>query len=167
MLELTLVRHAKSSWNEPELTDYERPLKKRGIHDAELIGQWLTENGIVPTAIVTSGAQRATQTARILAKALDLPLKAVQETQKLYFSGSQKHLKLVNQLDEKLRSVLIVGHNPVISTFAEKLSGKTLGEVPTAATANIQFNTKHWRNIEYGQGHLKHFIVPKSLRRKD
>lgn len=165
MLEITLVRHAKSSWSHPELSDFDRPLKKRGTTDAALVGQWMLKHEISPEQIISSGAQRATSTAQILAKALSLPPKAIRESDKLYFSGCQKHLQVIHEIKDKLKSVLIVGHNPIISTFAEKLTGSAaLGEIPTAATVNIHFDCSHWQEIAYEQGQLRHYVVPKSLR---
>ncbi|MGV6818708.1 MAG: SixA phosphatase family protein [Thiotrichales bacterium] len=164
MLELTLVRHAKSSWKHPELADFDRPLKKRGFSDAALIGKWMQSHSLQPDRIISSSALRAVSTARVIVETLKLPPKSIHETQKLYFSGCERHLQVVHDCKDKIKSIMMVGHNPIISSFAEKLCGAKLGEVPTAALVHIDFDLEHWSEIQYGAGRLQHYIVPKSLR---
>ncbi len=127
------------------------------------MADWLNKQGLKPERIVTSGAYRAVKTAEIIAKHLKRkpPFKL---TDKLYFSSSKTHLEVLRKCRDADECILMVGHNPVISSFAEKLCNEGLGEIPTCAMVRIQFKKKHWKDIQFGDGKVIAYQTPKKLR---
>src|SRR5687767_5892702 len=101
MKTLYLIRHAKSSWEEEGLSDKQRPLKKRGLNDAELMGKVLRKHGIKPKQIISSPAKRAFDTAEIIAKQLEFDKKKIETNKQLYFEGIGNILKVMQSLDNK------------------------------------------------------------------
>ncbi|MCK5032034.1 MAG: histidine phosphatase family protein, partial [Calditrichia bacterium] len=109
MKTLYLLRHAKSSWDNPELDDFERPLNKRGHHDAPLIGNLLEKLNISPDLIISSPAIRASMTARIIADAIKYPLDRIRYDENIYEAGEMDLLEVIYAVDDTVDKLMLVG----------------------------------------------------------
>ncbi len=164
-LKLILTRHAKSSWSDPTLEDFDRPLNGRGRRSATAIGQWLTENDHVPGEIVHSGARRTVDTwSGISAELPDHA--AMRSDPALYHSSAPSLLAVLRGLSAQ--TGMIIGHNPGIAEFADQIVADRVdhprfGDFPTCATAIIAFDANKWSDVDWGQGELLDFILPREL----
>jgi len=158
---LFLVRHAKSSWKNPDLEDFDRPLNKRGKRDAPLMGQRLKQAGTKPDLIISSPAKRAAKTAKVFAHEIGYPVENIGWIQPLYAAGAQTLLEVVRGLDDSFHQVLLVGHNPGLSYFAENLTGTAVDNIPTCGIFAVDFESGSWRSIREGAGILVFFDFPK------
>jgi len=140
---LFLVRHAKSSRNEPALQDKDRPLNNRGKRDAPKMGKRLAKREAIPDLILSSPAKRALKTAQLIAKKLDYKLQDIVVDDRLYATGADELLHLIRKLGAKPKSVMLVGHNPELTELAHRLSNK-ITRLPTCAVAEFTFNAKSW-----------------------
>jgi len=143
---LVLVRHAKSSWDHPELDDHDRPLNARGRRDAPEMGRRLRERGVVPDAIRSSTAVRARTTAEAIVDALGLGADAVVVDERLYGSSPETILGVVGELDDALESAMVVAHDPGLSDLAYELSG-TIEHMPTCAVAEFRYQVASWSEL--------------------
>lgn len=131
MKRLLLIRHAKSSWKQLDGADIERPLNKRGKRDAPLMGKILRDLKIRPDLIISSPAKRALCTARMIAKILKYPRKKIVVRDKIYESGLSALLKIIQELDDSLATVILLGHNPDLTELAQYLSDYPVENIPT------------------------------------
>ncbi|MAT39762.1 MAG: phosphohistidine phosphatase [Ectothiorhodospiraceae bacterium] len=161
MKKLIIARHAKSSWSDAALTDFERPLNKRGRRDAPFMGKLLAKQQIVPECIVSSPANRALTTARILAENMDFPLDHIRVEEELYESGLKDYVRAIHSIDCDVNTVMIVGHNPTITMFAEHLSDHDFENIPTCGIVILQFDMGSWSEIEQHTGEVLSFEFPK------
>ncbi|GAA1829272.1 SixA phosphatase family protein [Agromyces salentinus] len=160
MKTLTLVRHAKSDWGQPGLSDHDRPLNDRGLRDAPEMGRRLRERGAIPDLIVSSTALRARTTAGLIADALGLDAASVVLEDRLYGSSPETILRVVGELDGELARVMVVAHNPGISDFAFDLT-RSVGEMPTCAVLELDFDIDEWAEIEFEPPMASRFDTPK------
>jgi len=151
---LTLVRHAKSSWKDTGLRDRDRPLNKRGQRDAPIMGKRLHEHGIRPSLIVSSPANRAWTTAKIIAGELSYPLEFLQRDDNLYLASVDHILDVIVAQDERFNSLMIVGHNPGFTDFANFLSPGLTHNLPTAGIVSVSIAQDHWNLYERPQTEL-------------
>lgn len=147
-LTLTLVRHAKSSWDDPGLDDFMRPLNDRGRRDAPEMGRRLREGGVQPALIVSSPAKRAIKTARIIAGAIDFPAADILEAAGMYEAAADELLKLIRRLPEDTRDVMLVGHNPGLTDLANLFLRSGIENIPTCGVVRLALDAPHWRDIE-------------------
>ncbi len=161
MKTLYLIRHAKSSWSNVNLSDFDRGLNKRGKRNAPFMGQRLAQYGVYPDLIISSPAKRARKTAKIIAKEIGYPKKQINFDQSLYHSSVANLLKVVNHVSNDIDSLFLVGHNWGITEFAEMLTRKDLGNIPTSGIVAITFPLEHWNHISRGNGDLQFFDYPK------
>ncbi len=145
---LTLVRHAKSSWKDSSLSDGERPLNKRGEHDAPMMAERIRDHGIRPSLIISSPAARAWMTARLIAEKISYPTEFLQRENKLYLASLDDLLDVVVAQDNGFNSVLVVGHNPGLTNFANFLSPGLTDNLPTAGVVSVQFDRDDWSLYE-------------------
>ena len=164
MKTLYLLRHAKSSWDNTDLADFERPLNSRGLDAARFIGELIYERNLNPQIIISSPAKRAKQTA-VLVKELAEISKTVEFDERIYEASPLTLFNLIREFDEKQESVLIVGHNPGFENLVRMLTGETVS-MPTAALAKINLNIKKWSEIETGANELEFLIRPKDEMKK-
>lgn len=162
MKTLLLLRHAKSSWNEPSLQDHNRPLNKRGKHDAPLVGQLIREQGLTPDLIISSTAKRAQDTASLVAVACGYD-GDVELRQDLYLSDITCFLDILHALPDKVSCVMLVGHNPDIQELLSLLTDYD-GPFPTAALAQVELPIASWQSLtEATDGFLKNLWKPRQL----
>jgi phosphohistidine phosphatase len=146
MKTLFLIRHAKSSWDDPALPDKDRPLGDRGRRDAPRMGKRLAKRDVKPDLILSSPARRALTTAEIIAKKLDYKRKDIVVDTRLYASTVDGLLNVIHGVGDKLERVILFGHNPELTELAHRLSGE-ITHMPTCAVAEFTFNTKSWSKI--------------------
>ena len=141
---LYLVRHAKSSWKDPTLADINRPLNKRGRRNSPEMGQRMRAQGHQPDLITSSPANRALTTARNIALELGIAEAAIEVDQDLYFSGSRGMVGVLREVDDRHASVMMVGHNPVLTDLVNSLADTRIWNVPTCGIAIIGFDMESW-----------------------
>lgn len=146
MKTLFLVRHAKSSRDDPSLPDRDRPLDDRGEQDAPKMGKRLAKHDVKPDLIVSSPATRALATAHPIAEELGYRRKDIVVNDRLYESSADTLLEVIQGLDNKLDCVMLFGHNPEFSDLAHRLSSE-IGDMPTCAVAEFRFDVKAWSDV--------------------
>ena len=162
MKTLLVLRHAKSSWDDPALDDHERPLNNRGLRDAPRMGQLVREYGLIPDVVISSDALRARLTAEAVAEAAGYTGEIVLDA-RLYLAGPADILSLLPEVRENAKTVMIVGHNPGLEQLVEQLTGKRQ-DLPTAALAQIGLPIDQWRDFKrWMRGTLVGLWRPKEL----
>ena len=161
MKTLILVRHAKSSWKEANLADHDRPLNDRGRRDIPTMGDRLAKRGIAPDMIVSSTAERAAHTATLLAPYIGLPASRVIASEDLYLAEPDVYLSITQLADANVDSLMLVGHNPGITQFANMLTDVPIDHMPTCAAFICQFQIKAWHELTLGTGEYVAFEYPK------
>ena len=146
---LTLVRHAKSSWKDTTLTDRQRPLNSRGERDAPEMGRRIADHGIRPSLILSSPAVRAWTTAKSIAAAMGYPAEFLQREETLYLASLDDLLDIVTAQDNGFNSLMVVGHNPGLTEFANFLVPGLTDNLPTAGVVSVQIDRDDWSL--YGQ----------------
>lgn len=148
MKTLTIVRHAKSSWKDTSLSDKKRPLNRRGERDAPRMGERIHEHGIRPSLIVSSPATRAWTTAKIIATAINYPREFLQKEDTLYLASLHEILDIVVAQDNGFNNLMLVGHNPGMTEFANFLVPGLTNNLPTAGVVSVQIDQDNWSLYE-------------------
>lgn len=162
MKTIILVRHAKSSWKDLSLDDFDRPLNKRGKTNAPFMGEKLKERQIMPDLILSSPAKRARKTATTVAKKIGYPKKKIIFDDNMYHSSEWYLLELVRNQDDKYETLMLFGHNPGFNSFADILLKKNpVYNIPTTGVYCIKFNVDSWENVREGKGESVFFDYPK------
>ncbi len=161
MKHLTLVRHAKSSWKDPDLTDFDRPLNKRGKNDLPEMAERLYLQQIIPDLIITSGARRALTTATAIQKRLKISEDNFVIQPEVYESFSETLLYLLQNCPDHARHLMLVGHNPGLETLGFYLCQQHVTKFPTAAVMHIHLSIKNWQELAEGCGTIELFDYPK------
>lgn len=164
MKELYIVRHAKSSWDEPGLHDFDRPLNGRGRKAAPEMGRRLAAQGILPDLLLSSPANRAISTARLIAEKLRYPASGIAQNRDLYHASEREILRLLRKQADGVHSLMIFGHNPGFTDFASELTGYMIDNVPTAGVVAVDLSIKSWEDLDFGTGSLRFFDYPKKER---
>ncbi|MEM9010842.1 MAG: histidine phosphatase family protein [Pseudomonadota bacterium] len=170
MKRIVLLRHAKSSWSDPEMADIERPLNQRGRLTAPMMGAWLADQQIDLDHVVISPARRSRETWERMSRVMErTPKPSVQKA--LYMADPDTMLKILRAAPKKADTVLIVGHQPGLSAFARKLANgsvpggpkRAFTKFPTGAAAVIDIDAEDWAEADYGGGEFRTFACPKEL----
>ena len=146
MKTLLVLRHAKSSWNDPALEDHERPLNERGRRDAPRVGELVREYGLIPDIIVSSDAVRAQLTAQAVAEAAGYAGEILLD-HRLYLASPADILSLLQTVRENAERIMIVGHNPGLEDLVKQLTGEWQ-DMPTAALAQIVLPIDRWGDLD-------------------
>ncbi len=160
MKELFIIRHAKSSWAHQGLSDHERPLNNRGEVDAPLMGSILKGHNFIPDLIVSSTANRAQTTAKIIAVELACT-ELIELESKIYEASAEQLLTLINQFDDQYNRIFIVGHNPGFTYLAEQLTDEYFGNLPTCGIVGVRFEFESWSYVSAGTGVNFYYDFPK------
>lgn len=150
MKRLLILRHAKSSWGDSSLDDWERPLNPRGLRDAPKVGALLRTHALVPDLIVTSDAVRARTTADAVAKAAGYDREIVVEP-RLYHAKPEDLIAVLQGLSDDAARAMIVGHNPGLEDLIERLAGEHQG-LPTATLAHLALPIDRWSALDEQTG---------------
>ncbi|MCP5368747.1 MAG: histidine phosphatase family protein [Hyphomicrobiales bacterium] len=167
MKTLYLLRHAKSSWKDPGLADFDRPLKGRGRRAAKAMAGHMADRGWRPDLILCSAAARTTETLALLDGRLG-PRTPRLVDEGLYMAAPARLMEFVNGQDDGAASILMIGHNPGLEQFAVRLTGGAEGDAfttlrqkfPTAALAVLRFAVGAWRDVGPRGGRLEAFVRP-------
>ena len=162
MKHLLLLRHAKSSRDDPTLRDFDRPLNDRGVNDTKLIGKFIHRKKVHADLVISSPAKRAQQTAELLMKAAGLKVQ-LRLDQRIYEAGPRQLLEVISQIEEAANAVVLVGHNPGFEDLCTALIDEKCA-MPTAAVACIELGTSQWNRVRSGVGKLKWLVTPKQLK---
>lgn len=160
MKQLLLVRHGKSDWGTAAQTDFERPLNKRGKENAPEMADRLLKRGFKFDLMVSSPAKRALTTAKYFAEAYKT--EDIQLEKSIYEANTTALLKVVNAFDEDADTVIMFGHNPGFTDFANELSDANIYNIPTAGMVLISFPFESWKMISRGTGEMVFFDYPKN-----
>lgn len=163
MKRLILIRHAKSSWDYPMLSDFDRPLNPRGRRDAPIMAQRLQGLLTPPFRLIASPAVRALSTAQLFAETFEIPDAQIRIDRRIYEATPGTLLHLVNTLDETDEQVLMFGHNPGFTDLIQLLVDDRLPfiELPTCGIAVLTFDVAQWSDIVPGDAELQAFRCPK------
>ncbi|ALI56998.1 SixA phosphatase family protein [Celeribacter marinus] len=165
-LRLIAMRHAKSSWGDPLLSDFERPLNERGHSDALAMGNWLSQMGYVPDTVVLSSSVRTTQTCACVLNALDAVPNQM-STKALYHAPDFQILRALAQA--KGDTVLLIAHNPGIGDFVSHFASHPVAHpdfvrYPTCATTVFDVDVATWAQAKFGENRVIDFITPRELK---
>jgi phosphohistidine phosphatase len=164
MKTLYVVRHAKSSWIDPLVSDFERGLNDRGKKDAPRMGKRLKEKNIYPDLILSSPAKRALSTAKRIAEVIKYPKDKIKTDPKLYHADEDTLLSITQKIKNKHDVVLLFGHNPGLTDFVNALSALELNieNIPTCGIVAISLPVNSWEDVKWKSGKLLFFDYPKA-----
>jgi phosphohistidine phosphatase len=169
MRTLHLLRHLKSSWDDPGLADHDRPLAPRGHRAARRIRRHIRASGFAPQLVMCSSAARAVQTWESIRRGIGADVE-LEVSDELYLATGASLLLRLNQVPDAVDSALLVGHSPGIADLAAGLSGTGGGQdidrmttkFPTGGLATLTFDGP-WSSLSWGDAHLAEFVVPRQL----
>ncbi|WP_299274164.1 histidine phosphatase family protein [uncultured Psychroserpens sp.] len=161
MKTIILIRHAKSSW-EYDVNDHERPLKKRGIKDANLVSKAFKAKSLVPDAIYSSSAKRALLTCEIVMENLKLDTNLLTISKEIYDFGGENVIDFIKNISEENQKVMIFGHNHAFTSICNIFGDKYIDNLPTSGLVVIDFNVNSWSEI--GDGKTRFMILPRDLK---
>lgn len=164
MKTIFIVRHAKSSWDDPTLSDHERPLSKVGIRKTKIIVEYLKKNEIKPELFKSSSANRALSTAELIAKGLGYPLDKIEVEESLYHASSETIFDELYMLPNSVNSVMIFGHNPTFTSFVNKFLTPQIDNIPTTGLVSVSFETDEWEKINLVDFKINFVVTPKMLK---
>ncbi|HNX87332.1 MAG TPA: histidine phosphatase family protein [Bacteroidales bacterium] len=160
---LYLVRHGKASWEEAGLSDADRPLLPVGIERTQKVTAFLLQKGIKPDLILSSPATRALDTALIIAKGLNYPEGQIRIERKIYTGFHNHILDLISEKTDEIHSILITGHNPVISRLANHFLKPGIENMPTSSVVCLSFPVDRWKEIRTAHATREFIVYPKQL----
>ncbi|MEZ5345581.1 MAG: histidine phosphatase family protein [Pyrinomonadaceae bacterium] len=159
MKRLFVLRHAKSSWDHPGLSDFERPLNDRGKKAAPFMGELMLDKEFDPEIVLSSPAKRAKKTAKLV-RENGLITGEIVFDERIYGAGTNSLIHILAETGEEFSSAMIVGHNPGFEGLVEVLTGQ-YERMPTAALAVIELDIEKWSEIASGCGKLAEILRPK------
>lgn len=161
MKTLYVIRHAKSSWDDPSLADFDRPLNKRGKHDAPKMGKRLRHLEVVPDLLLSSPAERALTTCTIIAEQIGYPQSKIKTDRNLYHADDAQILSTVQALDNKHNVVWIFGHNPGLTDFVNLIANAGIDNIPTCGVVACSLNISSWDEVNAKKASVIFFDYPK------
>jgi phosphohistidine phosphatase len=161
MKTLMLVRHAKSSWKERGLPDHERPLNRRGRRDAPMMGERLAHRGVEPDLIISSSATRAVATAEAMAEEFEYAWDEIVVEGRLYEAYAGEILQVIEEQDDWVDHLVVIGHNPGMTALANRLSAYGIENVPTCGVVELRYEIERWTEVGDTEPAEVHFDYPK------
>ena len=161
MKQLTLIRHAKSDWHSPSKTDFERPLNKRGEKAAPLMGRRLAARDCTPDCLLSSPADRARQTAEIIAREIAYPQQRIEYAEAIYDAELETLIRVVQNLSDRNTHVILVGHNPGFSELGQWLAPEAPASLPTCGLLELDLPISSWSEAIEGCAVLRLYDYPK------
>lgn len=160
MKKLLLIRHAKASWDNPDQSDFERPLTSQGEIDVHGMAQQLKEQQITPDLIITSNAVRALSTAQILAEEFQYAAEKIVSNPHIYSGGVEDLVSIVKTIDSKLNNIFFIGHNPSLTLLGHYLCEGTRVTIATCGVLGIGFKMKKWEEAVATEGNFLIYFHP-------
>ncbi len=164
---LILVRHATAEDQTMAIRDFQRELVGKGKADALAMGKWLAGQSIVPDRFVTSSAPRALQTAVIIADQLKFDIHEIIASELLYDGGPKSYLGSVNGTEQAINTLILFGHNPDITYFAEYLSGADIGSMSKCGIVILEFDELKWEEVSSKTAKLISYTTPRQVRENE
>ena len=161
MKSLLLIRHAKSTWDNPLLKDFDRPLNERGHRDAPMMAKRLKKKEIKIDAFVSSPAKRALTTAIYFADAYGVKEKDIIKNPELYHASVETFLKVIHSLDDQYDTIALFSHNPGITELVNRLTHVRIDDMPTCAIFGVKAAIDNWSAFEKGGKDFWFFDYPK------
>ena len=155
------IRHAKSSWDDPTLSDIKRPLNKRGLRDAPFMAKLLKNKGIQADLIISSPANRALTTAKYFADEMNIAPENIDVEHEIYGAYPEDVLQMLTQVDTSVNTVLIFGHNPTFTSIINRFTQDYIANVPTCGIVKVEANIEHWKDFSETTGVQTEFYFPK------
>ena len=162
MKTLILIRHAKSSWDQPGISDFDRQLNERGKKDAPEMAKRLKAKSIELDGIVSSPAKRAKKTANYFAEEFGFKKENIKLADELYDATQPHFVKAVSEIDDEYKTVAVFSHNPGITEFASSLTNVRIDDMPTCAIFALQIDTDEWKNFLKAEKKFLFFDYPKN-----
>lgn len=159
---LLLIRHAKSSWDDLLMPDFERPLNERGQKNAPEMAQRLINRTLIPQQLISSPALRALSTAKIFASNLNIKHSEIIQEKRIYEANTQTLLSIVNNIDDSTEFAALFGHNPGLSNLANYLCDEAEFYMPTCGMILLKFPFDEWQMLSKDTGKLLFFDFPKN-----
>ena len=160
---LILVRHAKSSWDDPFLPDIARPLGERGHKDAPAMAKYIKGEGMTADLLLSSPADRAFSTAKYFAVALGKAESNITTDGDIYHASEKVLLKIIQQQDDRYKTIMMFGHNPGFTGFANELANLAIENIPTCGVIGLRFEVSRWRDVAFGGGYKIFYYTPKGI----
>ena len=161
MKTLTLIRHAKSSWSNPDLDDFDRPLNKRGSRNAPFMGTVLRSRRTEFDQVFSSPAKRAIETAKIICAEIGYEPDRIEQVEALYHVSAEDLLKFVHGVSDDFDNIAVVGHNPGLNDLANSLATQHVENIPTAGIVVFADNAGRWRDFGRKKMKITEFDYPK------
>ena len=162
MKSLILIRHAKSSWNDSSVSDFERPLNERGKKDAPVMANRLMEKKIKIDAFISSPAKRASRTASVFAKEYKRDKDDILYKTELYGASEREFIDVIEKISDKFDSIAIFSHNPGLTDFANQLTDVLIDDIPTCGIFAVRSNAGKWSEFSNAEKSFWFFDYPKS-----
>lgn len=159
MKTLLILRHAKSSWDNPDIAVFDRPLNSRGLEAVPVMGGMLYKNHIQPQKILSSPAKRARQTAILIKETAQIEAN-INYVEGIYEASPLRLLNIVSEVEDKVDSILLIGHNPGLEGFVKMLTRESY-ELPTATIVRIDLDIESWHEITVNRGKVSLYVRPK------
>ena len=156
-----VIRHAKSSWDDPTLTDIKRPLNKRGLRDAPFMAKLLKNKGVTADLIISSPANRALTTATYFANEMSIPVESIDVEHAIYGAYPEDILQMITQIEDDVNIVLIFGHNPTFTSLVNRFTEDYIANVPTCGIVKIDAKIDQWKDFNETTGVQTEFYFPK------
>ena len=161
MKRLVLIRHAKSSWKNPGLRNFDRPLNKRGNENAPEMGRRLAQRSLLPDLFISSPARRAIETAQAIAEAIGFSVEKIISNSKVYEARVPELLGVLGEIDVSYKTVFLVGHNPSLTDFINSICNYSLDNLPSGGMFCADFRILSWREIDQQKGRFIFVDFPK------
>ena len=162
MKKLFLLRHAKSSWDDPALGDFDRPLSKRGISNAILLSKYLDKQKIFFDLVLSSPSERTQSTSDLVLSYCN-PAPTILLKEDIYHASVSSLSQLIKGQDDSINNLLVIGHNPGLHILIESLAHESIIKLPTCTFAKLT-NFNHWKDLDTGILDLELLITPKELK---
>jgi phosphohistidine phosphatase len=164
MKTLYLVRHAKSSWENFSLSDHDRPLSQSGIKKTKRIIDFLREKQVLPDLLKSSSAKRALDTAKLIAHGIGYPESKIEVDKNLYHATAETIYQELYALPDEIQSVMLFGHNPTFTYFANDFISPAIDNLPTSGVVSVGFKTDKWENINGATFKVNFVVFPRMLK---
>jgi len=163
MKTLYIVRHAKSSWDFPDLPDVERPVIEEGIFKTKKIAIELKKRNVSVDLILSSHAKRALETAKMIATGIYFPVEKIEVSKDIYEVGMDDVFDMIFEVNNDVQSLMIVGHNPTFTQIANYFLQEEIDIIPTSGVISIDFETNNWADIKKAKHKINFILFPKML----
>jgi len=161
MKTLMVIRHAKSSWDDPNLSDFNRPLNDRGERDAPRMARAMKEKNLIIDTVLSSPAVRALTTCNVFMDVLGIPKNNIQLIKDLYHAGDEMILNVIKSINDNSRVVILFGHNPGLTEFVNNILQEEIDNIPTTGIVGCKLKVDKWSEVRWGCGEMKFFDWPK------